>query len=318
MTSRQVGRRIGTIAAQQRRNVKRGGKRALQRGEKKTPKRGEEVLSPREHRRLVQLLSCGAIFVFLVAVKLLLPGKIESLREGALSLMQQNMDVKAVFSAVGRAFSGEDDPQSAAEDIYQAVFHPDEAASVKETSATVASLREPTALELLHTYRMAEAPPEESPAETVPGVLYSDENLPAGVSLEQAILGFSYCTPVRGTLSSPFGYREHPIEGEDLFHYGIDLAADTGTAINCFADGTVGAVGESSSYGKYCIINHEGGYSTLYAHCSRICASSGAAVGKGEKIAEMGETGMATGAHLHFELQKDGVYLNPIYYVSAA
>ena len=80
----------------------------------------------------------------------------------------------------------------------------------------------------------------------------------------------------------------------------------------------MGAVGESSSYGKYCIINHEGGYSTLYAHCSRICASSGAAVGKGEKIAEVGETGMATGAHLHFELQKDGVYLNPIYYVSAA
>ena len=77
------------------------------------------------------------------------------------------------------------------------------------------------------------------------------------------------------------------------------------------------AVGESSSYGKYCIVAHQGGYTTLYAHCSRVTASSGAAVKRGEKIAEVGETGMATGPHLHFELQRDGVYLNPIYYVAA-
>ena len=76
-------------------------------------------------------------------------------------------------------------------------------------------------------------------------------------------------------------------------------------------------VGESSSYGKYCIVAHEGGYSTLYAHCSRVTASSGASVEEGEKIGEVGETGIATGPHLHFELQRDGVYLNPIYYVSA-
>ena len=82
------------------------------------------------------------------------------------------------------------------------------------------------------------------------------------------------------------------------------------------ADGTVTAVGESSSYGKYCIVAHQGGYTTLYAHCSRVTASSGTAVQRGQKIAEVGETGMATGPHLHFELQRDGVYLNPIYYVA--
>ena len=65
------------------------------------------------------------------------------------------------------------------------------------------------------------------------------------------------------------------------------------------------------------MVAHEGGYSTLYAHCSRITATSGSVVRRGEKIAEVGETGFATGPHLHFELQKDGVYLNPIYYVSA-
>ena len=136
--------------------------------------------------------------------------------------------------------------------------------------------------------------------------------------MRQAILGFDHETPVKGVLSSNFGYRDHPLEGTERFHYGVDLAADTGTAIACFADGTVTAVGESSSYGKYCTVTHANGCATLYAHCGRISVSSGAAVKKGEKLGEVGETGMATGPHLHFELQKDGVYLNPIYYVETA
>ena len=156
----------------------------------------------------------------------------------------------------------------------------------------------------------------EAEVSTLAYVLYSASNLPENVSLEQALLGFDYCTPVMGTLSSGFGYREHPVEGEERFHYGIDIAADTGTAIGCFADGTVTAVGDSSSYGKYLIVSHDGGFSTLYAHCSRITASSGQAVREGQTIAEVGETGVATGPHLHFELHQGDRYLNPIYYVA--
>ena len=92
--------------------------------------------------------------------------------------------------------------------------------------------------------------------------------------------------------------------------------ADRGTEIRCFADGTVIAVGDSSSYGKYCTVEHENGCSTLYAHCDRITVSSGSVVQAGEKIAEVGETGMATGPHLHLELLQNGTYLNPIYYVT--
>ena len=146
-------------------------------------------------------------------------------------------------------------------------------------------------------------------------ILYSDDNLPDNVSMEQCILGFDYCVPVCGVISSNFGYREHPIEGEEKFHYGIDLAADTGTEIHCFANGTVTAVGESSSYGKYLIVSHSGGYSTLYAHCSKVVVTSGSKVKEGQKIAEVGETGLATGPHLHFELHKGALYLNPVYYV---
>ena len=149
-------------------------------------------------------------------------------------------------------------------------------------------------------------------------VLYSDEDLPENVSMRQAILGFDHETPVKGVLSSNFGYRDHPLEGTERFHYGVDLAADTGTAIACFADGTVTAVGESSSYGKYLIVAHEGGYATLYAHCSAVTVSSGSAVKRGQEIAKVGETGMATGPPLHFELHEGSSYLNPIYYVASA
>ena len=126
-------------------------------------------------------------------------------------------------------------------------------------------------------------------------LIYSDANLPKDVTLSQEILGFDYCAPISGTISSSFGYREHPVEGEERFHYGVDFAAEQGTAVACFADGMISAVGESSSFGKYCVVTHENGYQTLYAHCYRITASSGSEVLRGEKIAEVGETGFATG-----------------------
>ena len=102
--------------------------------------------------------------------------------------------------------------------------------------------------------------------------------------------------------------------GDWRTHDGIDIAADTGTAIGCFADGTVGTVGESNILGNYVTVNHEGGFSTLYAHCSAITASAGQSVKKGDAIAKVGSTGNATGSHLHFEVHDGEEYLNPVYY----
>ena len=87
--------------------------------------------------------------------------------------------------------------------------------------------------------------------------------------------------------------------------------------ITAFASGTVTAVGDSAELGNYVTVQHEGGFATLYAHCSRITASSGQKVALGDPIAEMGSTGRVTGTHLHFELHRDTVFLNPIYYVAA-
>ena len=122
-------------------------------------------------------------------------------------------------------------------------------------------------------------------------------------------------TPAQGTLTSTFGYREHPIQGEELFHYGLDIANVEGTEICAFADGTVKATGESSSFGNYLMVTHDNGITTLYGHCSKVLVTTGQAVEKGQKIAEMGSTGNVTGTHLHFELMDGETYLNPIYYV---
>ncbi len=292
--------------------------RPIGRREHPVGRRVDAPLTAKERQHLAQLLICGGVFVLLVAVKLLLPETMAKIDQGLTGALERNMDVRTVFSVVGRAFSGEAEVGDAAEEVYQAVFHPEEGEVVRTSAPLLPEER--TALETLQVCRVGLPMTEvrQPVMETTAYVLYSDQNLPASVSLEQAILGFDYRSPLQGAaLSSGFGYREHPTVGEERFHYGIDLAADTGTAITCFADGQVTAVGESSSYGKYCIVDHEGGYTTLYAHCSRITAHAGTEVSGGEKIAEVGETGIATGPHLHFELQREGKYLNPIYYVSA-
>lgn len=316
MALRQKGRRIKRRTAVRRHSDM--GKTAV--------RSKKEHLSPKERRQLIQLVCCGSIFVLLVVSKLFLPDQMEGVNQRISEAMSRNMDVQAVFSAVGKAFNGEEGITGTAEEVYRAVFHPEEPVAVGG-SVQIPVMEEESALELLRGHRsgtggasleITQDPSQDViEAETLAYVLYSGQTLPEGVSMEQALLGFDYCTPVSGSISSAFGYRDHPTEGNERFHYGVDLAADTGTKIQCFADGTVTATGESSSYGKYCMVSHKNGYTTLYAHCNRILTTSGTAVQRGDPIAEVGETGMATGPHLHFELQHEGVYLNPIYYVAA-
>lgn len=279
-------------------------------------------MSAAERRRLFQLVACGGMFVLLVTVKLLVPGKLDAIGKKVNAVLQQNMDIRAVFSAIGEAASGQQDMGQALDEVYEAVFRP-ETFSAYETSGKSTAKEEPAAMESLRASRSEvsdDAREQEETAEvsTLAYVLYSNQNLPENACMEQKLLGFDYCTPANGPVSSGFGYRDHPIEGEERFHYGVDMAAPDGSDVCCFADGTVKAVGESSSYGKYVIVTHTGGYETLYAHCSAISVSSGAEVERGDVLGKVGQTGIATGPHLHFELHQEGVYLNPIYYVSAA
>ena len=156
--------------------------------------------------------------------------------------------------------------------------------------------------------------PEDDTTTAAASYVYTMPAVPENASLEQRNLGFDHVNPLLGRMTSGFEWREHPVSGGNKFHYGVDLAAEWGSDICAFADGEVYATGESSTLGKYVMLQHDGGYVTLYAHCSAV-TTGGGRVSMGEKIAEVGDTGVATGPHLHFELHDGELYLNPIYYI---
>lgn len=112
--------------------------------------------------------------------------------------------------------------------------------------------------------------------------------------------------PVAGTITSPQGYRTDPITGEVSYHSGTDIAVPEGTPILAAADGTVTIANAldswGGSYGYHVELDHGGGLTTLYAHCSSICVTAGQQVAAGQVIAYVGHTGRATGPHLHFEI----------------
>ncbi len=117
--------------------------------------------------------------------------------------------------------------------------------------------------------------------------------------------------PVSGEITSPFGYRKHPVTGEFGVHNGTDIAAAEGTPIAAAFNGRVEETGYNSVRGNYILLSHGGSTKTLYMHCSEIAAEKGAVVRSGEIIARVGNTGLSTGPHLHFSISVNGKYCNP-------
>ena len=121
--------------------------------------------------------------------------------------------------------------------------------------------------------------------------------------------------PGRTRISSPYGYRIHPIFKTKKLHTGIDIPAPTGTNIIAASEGTIIHAGTLGGYGKTVMIDHGGGIATLYGHNSAITVSNGTYVAKGDVIAKAGSTGYSTGPHSHFEVRKNGAYVDPLPWV---
>jgi murein DD-endopeptidase MepM/ murein hydrolase activator NlpD len=128
-----------------------------------------------------------------------------------------------------------------------------------------------------------------------------------------------FVRPLSGSITSPFGWRRHPIFGSRSFHTGVDIASSYGTPISASNSGKIIFTGWYGGYGKVVIISHGNlkgtGTSTLYAHMSRISVSQGANIKKGQVIGYEGTTGYSTGPHLHFEVRLDGRPTNPLNYI---
>jgi peptidoglycan hydrolase FlgJ len=118
--------------------------------------------------------------------------------------------------------------------------------------------------------------------------------------------------PLEGEISSGFGWREDPFTGARAWHAGIDLVAEHGSPVRSCWPGEVSFAGAREGYGETVIIEHPGGWTSLYAHNSRNLVEVGQKIRAGEVIAHVGSSGRATGPHLHFELRRKDGALNPL------
>lgn len=135
-----------------------------------------------------------------------------------------------------------------------------------------------------------------------------------GICFDTVDVGLDMIVPLKEyRLTSPFGYRINPVSGVPGIHTGTDMAAPQGTSIYAAAEGTVITSAWDNSYGYNVKILHDNNVVTVYAHCSRLCVKEGDTLKQGEKIAEVGSTGNSTGNHLHFEIRKDNIKVDPRY-----
>ena len=121
--------------------------------------------------------------------------------------------------------------------------------------------------------------------------------------------------PVNGVVTSPYGYRTHPIFGTTIYHSGMDIGVDYGTPVHAADGGVVVEAGWISGYGYAVIIDHGNGLSTLYGHNQELAVSEGQAVSQGQVIAYAGSTGNSTGPHVHFEVRANGDPVDPSAYL---
>jgi len=140
-------------------------------------------------------------------------------------------------------------------------------------------------------------------------IFLPDAKMPAAQLRE--ISGDMFRWPVRGVITSWYGWRRDPFSGRNTFHSALDIGAPMGTPIGAAMEGRVSDVGYSPITGKYVVINHGSGWTSLYGHMSVVYAQEGQSVSRGARIGLVGNTGYSTGPHLHFSVLKNGKTVNP-------
>jgi murein DD-endopeptidase MepM/ murein hydrolase activator NlpD len=140
-------------------------------------------------------------------------------------------------------------------------------------------------------------------------------NAKLDASVLRNFYGETFIWPVRGPISSPFGYRINPFSGQRTFHAAIDIVVNKGTSVKATREGKVADTGYNAVFGNYVIIRHADGYQSLYAHLNTVLTHKGASVNQGEVIGRSGNTGQSTGPHLHFSIFRNGQAVDPRKYL---
>lgn len=217
--------------------------------------------------------------------------------------MTDGVDYRSAMSRVGQAMKEKEELVPVFQDVFFDLFFVSKEIEREEITPVVNAAD--LSIELL-SFEMSEAELQDdssSGAFLLPG------------STANTTIKFPHTTPLYGVVTSPFGYRQHPILKSRGFHTGIDIAGSAGAEIGAFADGEVIDVGYNQVYGNYILLLHEDDYRSFYGHASKIIARKGEFVTIGQTIAEVGTTGLSTGPHLHFEVRKNKTRLDPMLFV---
>ena len=296
----------------------------------------------RERTRLLQLAVCAALFAAVFIGKGVFPQRLAQIQGELRAALSADTDFRTALADLGASLAGEDSVLGELGEFCVQVFGPAETGEEapdpsRQLQAEQVFLSQASTLaERAAHYLRRDQVPEEwfqpaadsaaalEAAEQAPlpvGTVvwkaeYTGQPLPENYTMDCISLGeLETVTPVLGHLRSEYGYRDHPIDGEYKFHNGVDIGGQTGDPIGAFAAGTVDYIGENDDHGLYLQLDHGNGIKSFYAHCSKLCVSQGQTVAAGEKVAEVGSTGVSTGPHLHLELKWNGLHLNPAYYV---
>lgn len=249
---------------------------------------------------IFQLIAALLILLAIVSLKNFNSPIANFLTEKIKTAIEQNIEVKTIYEGFDKTFNktltdlgikNEAEEDSTAVPASTGVYSPVESGAENENSLDAEYTQQQT-----------------NDTETS-----SDSNIEA--ESKAVAEKYSLISPVAGTLGSPFGERMHPIKKTVEQHKGVDIEANKGASIKAVMDGEISEAATEATYGKYIKIKHQDGLTTVYAHCSALISKKGQKVKQGAVIAKVGDTGAAVGAHLHFEIWKDGKALNPEYFI---
>lgn len=260
--------------------------------------KNKKKTDPKLNILFLQIIACAIVLLAALVIKLIGGSFYNELRALYIATFEDKTTVSEVLDAAKGFFWSNPDNSSTSEEPTS-----DNSSDISETSTN-------PALESTTDSENEASMPQEGEEEDDVAAYIFDFNTVRSVMNMSGGKANSMLMPVYGTITSPFGFRNHPITGVYSMHGGIDIGAPYGTDIRCAAAGKVKEVARSSSYGLYVIIDHQN-FETLYAHCSAIKVNEGDTVSKGDIIANVGSTGISTGPHLHFEVRVGGCKINP-------
>lgn len=282
-------------------------------------------------RQLAQLLVCLVVFLVVFIGKEVWPAKVAETGKQLLNVIRANTDFRAAFAELGQALSQEESVLGELGEFCVSVFaqFPEEATDLPDHSA-LGEGRESAPVDTnpdqlgdtdgdalwVGAQMLTTQQTVLQVGDVVQDVEYQEGKLPEGYSAQWLYLGeMDTVTPVQGTVTSHFGYRDHPTIGRYAVHGGVDIAADSGAEVAAFSAGTVESVGDSEDFGLWLQLAHPNGVTTFYSHCSKLCVEKGEKVRAGQTVALVGSTGNSTGPHLHFEVRLNAVRLDPMHYI---